>query len=1433
MDKDLLSEIRDGVRLKPAPTNDQMAPAPGKPGQRGVNAPAGSNNTDLMGALAAAIAARSNANQGANGAGSALESPASDPHAGAGWNRGHGSVASDATASDSDDNNAADDAEWEEEDNAYARIQAPQKVADLLARAANRGGGEQRFNRPPSPSSQQAENLEVPATNPSASPQAAAPAQTTTTVTQPGCPAELKQMLEARRAAMRNKAPDDSDDEDDARQQAAPAAIAAPSPTGSVVISRPTNLGLGNGVSPVNAANTTPLTETPDFPPPPPWVLPPVGNVSITPVTPPSVVQAPVIAPVGIVADANGNMVIRHEDNATHDYNGPVALKCDNGACIEVTGADTNVIIRGNAVAFGRDNEGPLVIADNAAVLTVAGPVTLTADARNAPVIEASTAGVINFGPTTIFLPAGGLDAQPVIAASDAARIHVDGKLTLPKTYGETIVEAAEHGSVTLANAAGVANAIMRGQIGSVLNAGAPLVRITGEGSVTIQGHDIVADAGNLFENEQGSVINFGAGGGKLVLHASDMQLDNGHSGHTLVHIDGAARAASIQATDSKLSALGDSMLVLAEVDATFAGRRVTLLGDIVGYNAPAIDLTLADNSHWTGDLIVDNGVGNLALTDDSYWKGDFHTSESANTASLSTSSWIGSAFLGDASELSVKLVNNGLWSGDMKPEARSASDVKLTAQLSGESVWVGNINASDNARIRVKLDSDSKWLGHARVTDNADIGVSLHDSKWTGDIEATDNARIKTRLQGMSDLSGVFNVGDKALLDVTMNEGARWIGGVIAANDATIDLQIAGNGKFAGGMDVKDNARIMVDLTEAGDWDGSVLAGKNAAIAVRLNDKAAWKGRIVAPDAQAAIVMLDGRSRWEGQGFATSIDLASPDARWNLTGNTHVRDQVLNAGMINLAHTPGAILRTGTYNGADGRIAMAVNLDDAKNSKGNKLIFTQRADGRTTLDVTATGAGGPTTGAGLPVVIAANNQATSTDDAFVLAAPVTAGAHVYALYKGADAAAGERVQNSWHLRSTKLIAPAPAPAPVPAPAPAPAARTPAAPAPVAPAPVAPGGPGAGSPASVDSAPAPVGVASAPVVSGRGFGPDAIPVQATAQGYELPMYRVETPLYGAVPDLARTLSTLTAGSRADRMGAVRAQNGGVAGREGASGEAWIGAWARMLGGVLTEGASLSQTPSVNGAYGGLQAGADLLGYSTPFHEGRFGVFGGHATANTRIRGFAEGAINMAVGSLSVDAASGGVYWTHTGPGGVYVDATVAGSRYQASGKSVRGGGVKVTGHGVTVTVEAGAPLQLGGGFTLEPQAQIIWRMLHLNPLNDRFAHINYRTRNSTRVRFGGRLSWDGKIGDVVVKPFIQAGLWRQTGKVDRVIYNGVTSIPSAIATRGVDLDAGLEVIPTGALSLWASAGASMDLDRSGGRTSRRSWRGKAGLRYQW
>ena len=93
------------------------------------------------------------------------------------------------------------------------------------------------------------------------------------------------------------------------------------------------------------------------------------------------------------------------------------------------------------------------------------------------------------------------------------------------------------------------------------------------------------------------------------------------------------------------------------------------------------------------------------------------------------------------------------------------------------------------------------------------------------------------------------------------------------------------------------------------------------------------------------------------------------------------------------------------------------------------------------------------------------------------------------------------------------------------------------------------------------------------------------------------------------------------------------------------------------------------------------------------------------------------------GTLNLDAYSGGVYWTHYGPGGWYLDAVLQGTGYGGSAKTVVSK-LPTSGAGFISSLEAGypIPLPLGPRFILEPQAQIIYQ--HVG-FHDAYDNISY------------------------------------------------------------------------------------------------------------
>ena len=133
-----------------------------------------------------------------------------------------------------------------------------------------------------------------------------------------------------------------------------------------------------------------------------------------------------------------------------------------------------------------------------------------------------------------------------------------------------------------------------------------------------------------------------------------------------------------------------------------------------------------------------------------------------------------------------------------------------------------------------------------------------------------------------------------------------------------------------------------------------------------------------------------------------------------------------------------------------------------------------------------------------------------------------------------------------------------------------------------------------------------------------------------------------------MPALARLMGIETLGTFHERQGdqSLLTKNGPVP----------IG-WGRAFGERTEYRRDGILSPEFDGHLWGFQAGFDLAAMET--WAGRdHGAFIGNSEANGDVRGFALGQRRAASGSVDLDATSLGLYWTHIGPGGWYLDSVL-------------------------------------------------------------------------------------------------------------------------------------------------------------------------------
>lgn len=491
----------------------------------------------------------------------------------------------------------------------------------------------------------------------------------------------------------------------------------------------------------------------------------------------------------------------------------------------------------------------------------------------------------------------------------------------------------------------------------------------------------------------------------------------------------------------------------------------------------------------------------------------------------------------------------------------------------------------------------------------------------------------------------------------------------------------------------------------------------------------------------------------------------------------------VNNAGLIDLSTGGDALGRltvNGHYAGENGVLRLNSVLE-GDGAASDRLVVNQGSlDGTSTLQVSNLGGGGALTSANGIEVVEAGSGTTSSNTAFSLGQPLSAGAYQYYLFKGGVTAGSE---NSWYLRSS-VVAP-----PIAVPPATPPGQTPPPPVPALPIPVA-----------------------AP-------GTPALPTPVAGQAIVL--YRAEVPVY-AVANRAAALVTLsTLGTFHQRQGEQRLldEQGPVA-----------AGWGRTFGEHLRQQWSGTVSPSLDGNLSGFEVGHDLYATHTDSdYRQHAGVYVSHARLNGDVKGFALGFEDNAVGDIRLDGDSVGAYWTLIGPRQWYVDTVLQYTGFDGRARSDRGVKLDLEGHALTASIEAGYPLPLTARWVVEPQVQLITRKVDFDTRSDGISKVSQDSQTNWTGRVGARLKGSYKAGNVPLEPYLRSNLWRSFGGRDTLKFDGGDPIKTDQAATWMDLGAGLSAQLSPAVAVYGGVTYSANLDSR----QQESLGGTLGVRISW
>lgn len=324
-----------------------------------------------------------------------------------------------------------------------------------------------------------------------------------------------------------------------------------------------------------------------------------------------------------------------------------------------------------------------------------------------------------------------------------------------------------------------------------------------------------------------------------------------------------------------------------------------------------------------------------------------------------------------------------------------------------------------------------------------------------------------------------------------------------------------------------------------------------------------------------------------------------------------------------------------------------------------------------------------------------------------------------------------------------------------------------------------------------------------------------------------PLIRPEIPGYAVAPAMVREMGLATLGTFHKRQGDQTLLN---------SYGTMPGAWGRLFGqtndqqwNTTIAGLNFNLAPEFDGNIGGFQAGLDLLGRD---HDGgaqdRLGVFYSYSQATGDLRGTTLGRSENPSGSLNVHGNGLGAYWTHIGPAGWYVDTVAIYTWLGGDASSGRGIGTEVGGGSFAASVEGGYPFFLGNGWTVEPQAQLIWQRVDLDDTRDAFSTIDHGVTDGFIGRLGARLESNTLVSGVPLKPFVDINLWHSFDATSPVIFNG-RAVVTDLGGTSLEVGGGISAQLSKFVSLYGGASFATDLDGD----DHQSYSGNVGLRIRW
>ncbi len=282
-----------------------------------------------------------------------------------------------------------------------------------------------------------------------------------------------------------------------------------------------------------------------------------------------------------------------------------------------------------------------------------------------------------------------------------------------------------------------------------------------------------------------------------------------------------------------------------------------------------------------------------------------------------------------------------------------------------------------------------------------------------------------------------------------------------------------------------------------------------------------------------------------------------------------------------------------------------------------------------------------------------------------------------------------------------------------------------------------------------------------------------------------PDYRPEVSLYASIPSMGAIYGRHLIDNLHERVG----EEEQLKGRSGVGGDdTFNGYWIRGLGhwGHRDGDANgiYSGAPEYDYRFGAIQGGIDFYRREKDGiadHAGMYLAYG-HGRVDVTQNRLIE---TRDAGHNDFNAYSVGGYWTRFGESGWYIDGVLQSTWYDVTTTSNHATEIgfpdqDVDGFGFAASLESGYPFNLGNGWQVEPQGQLVWQTINFDDFNDGAADIRYDNLNSTAGRVGTRVARTWELEEATASaPARLATVWGRINLWHEFTAKAQTDISSA------------------------------------------------------